>query len=220
MGLRQLLQSMLGKAGSSGSSEELDQVLTTASLMHHAATEPLSPYPGVILQHFASLGNSAPSTAEIFTEVTRLYTQARELARGRGDTATEATVLFNLGRLYQNPPRKTPISTAGRTDDDLFEEMMSRMSKSSSPAGVRSNQQTALSYYREAVGLARTCGSVTTEACCLLNIAVAYRLLGDTRFQQSLREAATRADAVPEGATKTALLAGIRAEFQRLPDRA
>ncbi len=117
-------------------------------------------------------GRTALTSAELFIEAEILYRKALDLVRQIGDRAVEAEILYNLGRLYQDPPRMSVFFKNQLSDDQFVEAFMGR-------AGVvhhndPQNQRHALSYFNQALQLARKEKRTVTEnllscqyRCCL-----------------------------------------------------
>jgi len=144
-------------------------------------------------------GKRVLTPAETFVLIHRLYGESLDIARQLGDGAAQAEVLYNFGRLYQDPPRKSLFLMKELTAEEFLTAWDAR-------AGAvhhrrPEDQRQALTYYHQALRLAREAGRVIIEASCLINIAVSHRHLGEwVEHQRYLEEAGPVVDRVGDPA--------------------
>ncbi|HME31677.1 MAG TPA: hypothetical protein VKG65_02885 [Terriglobales bacterium] len=129
------------------------------------------------LAHLEALGPKTFTPADLFVEILTLYRKALDMSRQLGDRAAEAEVLYNLGRLYQDPPRESLFLQGKMTDAEFLTAFDTRIG--AVHHNTSEDQRQALSYYHQALRLAREENRVIIEASCLVNIAVAHRHLGE-----------------------------------------
>jgi len=104
-------------------------------------------------------------------------------------------VLYNLGRLYQDPPRNSLFLIGKLTGEEFLAAWDTRAG--AVHHNTSDDQRQALSYYHQALGLAREEKRVIVEASCLINIAVAHRHLGEwAQHRRYIEEAGPVVDRV------------------------
>jgi tetratricopeptide (TPR) repeat protein len=161
-------------------------------------------------------GKTVLTPAETFVAIQGLYRQALDIARQLGNRAAEAEVLYNLGRLYQDPPRTSLFLFKEMSEAQFLEAWDAR-------AGVvhhrrPEDQRQALTYYHQALRLARDESRVIIEASGLVNIAVSHRHLGEWgEHRRYLEEAAPVIDRVGDPAMKSRMRVALAEEkaFQK-----
>src|SRR5688500_15373269 len=165
-----LFSRLRGKPGTAEQRAQLERLVTIGTNLQA----------GVRLQEIVEWmrtqhGVRSMTAQDIFRTVEQVFQQALELARSIGDRRTEAETLYNLARLYQDPPRKTVLATGDLTWDETEAMLPSPGSGAAAPP----QHAVALRLYQQALELAGREHMETLHTCCLLNIAVSRRPLGD-----------------------------------------
>ncbi|MBU0730399.1 MAG: hypothetical protein KKE17_05545 [Proteobacteria bacterium] len=218
MGLFKKITSLLGRA--QVDNNEASNLLDLGSALHVGATEPMSTLTSVMTTYFESKGKETVTPDELFNEIQIIYNEALILSRQNRDTSLECSILFNLGRLYQDPPKKhiflkNPMNAMKAHLDQIEQEL--KTGHSTRPVfdsdATNARQLLAISYYEEALKQAKEVIDTTVEVCCLLNIATVYRFLRNVQqHQRYIKQATDRVEYVTDHTMKAKLIQAIRLE--------
>jgi hypothetical protein len=162
-----------------------------------------------IAERIRTLHGRRITAEDIFRTIEQVFQQALEIARAIGDRKTEAETLYNLARLYQDPPRKTVLATQGLSWDEMESLVTGAQGGSSAPP----QHDVALNLYHDALTLAGRENMTTLQTCCLLNIAVSHRHLGDMAQHRDYWSRAERgASSIQDAATRRQVEQAIQQE--------
>jgi hypothetical protein len=207
--------------GPTKSDSEASRLLDLASALHVGATEPMSPLMNNVTKHFQAKGKNSVGPDDLFNEIQAIYKEALILAQQNNERNIECTILFNLGRLCQDPPKKrlfldNPMKTLEAHLDQMGEDLRTGnyAKYASDDDAMKSRQFLAISYYQEALKQARVTANITVEACCLLNIATVYRFLCDAQQHGIfLQQAKDKVHLVADNAMRIKIIKAIDQEL-------
>jgi hypothetical protein len=199
--------SMTSALGGSSKKKQLYQLISLASMLQAAPTG------NAAVQYFNTLKQRGITPESVFLEIDKMYNCALTLAREIRDRLTEGEVLYNLGRLYQDPPRKRIISAENLSEEEMEAEMTRWIEESGGRGAIRNSQTVALSFYQRALEIARQEHKPALEASCLLNIAVAHRLLGESQQHRNyVQQASEKVPCIEDEQTRQQIERALRME--------
>ncbi|MEK6324074.1 MAG: tetratricopeptide repeat protein [Acidobacteriota bacterium] len=202
--------SMKSAFGGSSKKKQLDQLVELGTMLQS------DPAGSASVQYFNTLKQRGITPESMFLEIDKIYKCALALAREVRDRPTEGEILYNLGRLYQDPPRKTIISAKTLSEAEMEAEVTRWIEKSAEREGIKTNQPVALSFYHQALEIARREHRPVLEASCLLNIAVAHRLLGEIQEHRSyVQQASDRVSYIEDQHTRQQIERAVKMEKSR-----